>query len=138
MNTSAKRTRSRDAFTLIEVMIALGIFFMAVFTILALVSSTLRSARGLQQLELDISMAAAEIVKTNRFTEGGMEGNFGDAYRDYSWTADAYEVATNGLWQIDIVVQKRGAQKPVDSMSILVYSPQSQGRTFGGLGGGIR
>src|SRR5208283_4969437 len=40
------------AFTLMEVMVAAGIFFMAVFAILALVSNTLRNARGLRQIDV--------------------------------------------------------------------------------------
>ena len=47
------------AFSLIEVMIAMFLFFMAVFTILALVSNTLRNARALQQPPIDAGMAAA-------------------------------------------------------------------------------
>src|SRR5207342_1412722 len=41
------------AFSLIEVMIACGIFFMATFAILALVSTTLRNARALQRGDVD-------------------------------------------------------------------------------------
>jgi hypothetical protein len=125
------------AFSLLEVMIALGIFFAAVFTILGLVSSTLRNARGLQRNDVDIGMAAAEIVKTNRLTEGSLSGDFGETYPDYSWTSDSYEIGTNGLWQVDIIVNRRGAPRPVDTMSIIVFSPESQGRSLGGMGGGF-
>src|SRR5712691_7651775 len=73
------------AFTLLEVMIALGIFFMAMFTILALVSNTLRNARSLQETEVDPGMLAAQLSLTNRITEGSESGDFGDVYRDYTW-----------------------------------------------------
>ena len=46
-------------------MIACGIFFIAVFAILALVSNTLRNARVLRHIEVDAGMAAAELFKTN-------------------------------------------------------------------------
>jgi hypothetical protein len=119
-------------------MIALGIFFMAAFSILALVSNTLRNARALQRVEVDIGMAAADIVKTNKLEEGSLSGDFGDTYPDWSWQAEAYEAGTNGLWQVDIVLNKRGMPKSADSISILVYSPESQGnRAFGGMGGGF-
>jgi hypothetical protein len=49
----------RTGFTLLEVMIACGIFFMATFAILGLVSNTLRNARGIQRVEVDAGMAAA-------------------------------------------------------------------------------
>jgi Tfp pilus assembly protein PilV len=47
-STSQAFARRALAYSLIEVMIALAIFFMAAFSILALVSMTLRNARILQ------------------------------------------------------------------------------------------
>ena len=114
-----------------EVMIACGIFFMAMFAILALVSNTLRNARGLQHGEVDAGMVAAMLSKTNRVTEGSDSGDFGDAYREFSWETESFEVETNGLWQVDITVHRRGSQQPVDAMSIWVYSPDSKSSAFG-------
>ena len=129
---SALRTpQSATAFTLMEVMIACGIFFMAMFAILALVSNTLRNARGLQHGEVDAGMVAAMLSKTNRVTEGGDSGDFGDAYPEFSWQTDSFEAETNGLWQVDIKVLRRGSQQPVDAMSIWVYSPDSKSSAFG-------
>ena len=119
------------AFTLMEVMIACFIFFMAMFAILALVSNTLRNARGLQNGQVDAGMVAAMLSKTNRVTEGGDSGDFGDAYPDFSWETHGYEVETNGLWQVDIEVRRRGNQQPVDTMSIWVYSPDTKSSAFG-------
>src|SRR5690242_7885998 len=78
------------AFTLMEVMIACGIFFMATFAILALVSTTLRNARALQRRDVDAGMAAAQVfetLKTNRMEQGTLEGDFGDAYPGFTWAA---------------------------------------------------
>jgi hypothetical protein len=117
---------SRAAFSLMEVMIASGIFFMCVFAILAMVSSVLRNARGLRRTELDAGMVAAKMVgTTNKVFEGTESGDFGNLYPDYSYETDTYEVATNGLYQVDIVVRRRGISQPVDSMSIYVFSPDS-------------
>ena len=116
----------RAAFSLMEVMIACGIFFMAVFAILAMVSSVLRNARSLRRVELDAGMVAAQTCKTNRLVERTESGDFGNLYPDYSWETDTYEAATNGLWQVDIVVRRHGLPQPVDSMSIYVFSPGSQ------------
>jgi hypothetical protein len=52
------RLRSEAGFSLIEVMIAAGLFFMATFAILLLVSVTLRNARALQGGDVDAGMAA--------------------------------------------------------------------------------
>jgi hypothetical protein len=117
---------AQAAFSLLEVMVACGIFFMAVFSILALVSGVLRNARGLRRVELDAGMVAAIVSNTNKLTEGIQSGDFGNLYQDYSWDADTSEVATNGLWQIDIVVHRRGLAQPVDMMSIWLFRPDSQ------------
>jgi hypothetical protein len=113
------------AFTLLEVMIACGIFFIAIFAILALVSNCLRNARALRHIEVDAGMVAAQLSKTNKLTEGVLSGDFGDTYHEYSWEMVTQEAATNGLYQVDIVVRKRGLQNPVDTMSVMVYSPES-------------
>ena len=119
------RPVSLDGFTLLEVMIAAAVFFLAVFAILALVANTLRNARALRHIEVDAGMVAAQLYKTNRFTEGIESGDFGDAYRDYSYTTEAIEFKTNGLWQFNITVLRRGQHDPVDSMSVYVFSPES-------------
>jgi Tfp pilus assembly protein PilV len=113
------------AFSLLEVMIACGIFFMAVFAILAMISGVLRNARSLRRVELDAGMVAAQVAVTNKLYEGTASGDFGNIYRDYSWETDTFEVGTNSLWQVDIVVRRRGLQKPVDVMSIWLYRPES-------------
>ena len=119
--------RSQTAFNLLEVMIACGIFFMAVFAILALVSNVLRNARGLRRMPLDAGMVAAQVSNTNKLYEGSQSGDFGNMYQDYSWEAETYEPpgATNGLFQVDIIVRRRGVQRPVDVMSIWLYRPES-------------
>jgi hypothetical protein len=50
-NRQSAIRNSPGAFTLLEVMIAGALFFMAVFAILGLVATTLRNARALQQTE---------------------------------------------------------------------------------------
>lgn len=123
--------RPTNAFSLMEVMIALGIFFMAVFSILALVSNTLRNARALQRVTVEATMVAAELNKTNRFTEGSESGDFGDFARDYSYRYETYEAETNGLWRADIVLEERGLRQPAGKISILMFSPESSTGPFG-------
>ena len=94
-------TNQQKAFSLLEVMMAIGIFFMAVFVILALVSSSLENARRLQRPIVDAGMIASELSLTNALVEGDQSGDFGDAYPGYSWTADITEVQTNKLFQVD-------------------------------------
>src|SRR5690349_19387839 len=121
--------RCARAFTLIEVMIACGIFFMATFAILALVSTTLRNARALQRGDVDAGMAAAqifELLKTNRQAEISGSGNFGESYPDYSYEFISQPAQTNGLLQVDIIVNRRGLKKPADTLTIWVYSPDAK------------
>jgi hypothetical protein len=138
--TSTSRPGRSCAFTLMEVMIACGIFFMATFAILALVSTTLRNARGLQRGDIDAGMAAAQVyqlLRTNKVQQGSMSGDFDEAHRDYSWEAnwdiDYDSGATNGLLKVDIVVNRRGNRQPVDMLTIRVFNPDAQsgfGPTF--------
>ena len=114
-------------------MIACGIFFMATFAILALVSGTLRNARALQRGDVDAGMAAAQIfqlMRTNKQASVSGSGDFGEAYPDYSYQFESGECQTNGLLQVDIVVSRRGARNPVDGLTIWVYNPEAKS-TFG-------
>lgn len=138
--TRIRPSTGRNAFTLMEVMIACGIFFMATFAILALVSTTLRNARGLQRGDIDAGMAAAQVyqlLKTNKVQQGSLSGDFDEAHRDYTWEAnwdiDYDSGATNGLLKVDIVVNRRGHRQPVDMLTIRVFNPDAQsgfGPTF--------
>ena len=113
-----------DAFTLIEVMIAITIFFMAMFAILGVFSSNLHAAMLLRKSGPTAGMAAAEMSLTNKLEEGDETGNFGDAYTGYQWRAHCEEVATNGLFRVDFQVV--GPEGNVDSaLSVLYYRPDS-------------
>jgi len=119
----------RRAFSLLEVMIAIAIFFLAAFAILSLVSSSLGNARRLQRPLVDAGPVLATWAATNSLLEGTYSGSMadilGDAYRDYSWTADIEEVATNKLFSVECVVLYRGARAPVSDLTTLLYRPQS-------------
>lgn len=120
------------AFSLIEVMIAIAIFFMASFMILALVSSGLRTARMLRTTRPNAGMLAAELTLTNQLEEGVESGDFGKMYREYTWTKTTSEAGTNGLWQVDFEIFRRDQSHVPDStMSIFVYSPNSKSKRLG-------
>ncbi len=116
----------QKAFSLFEVMVAIGIFFMAVFAILGMISNTLRNARWIQQTTVDAAMIASQLSLTNRLYEEPDTGDFGDLYPNYEWTSDTTEVASNCLFQVDFLVQRRSGQRQVEStMSILFFRPDS-------------
>lgn len=118
------------AFTLLEVMIAMAIFFVAIFAILGLVSQNLRVARGLKLGEVDFSTVAAELALTNKLEEGSMSGDFGDAYPGASWTTEVSLYSSNGLYQADIaIVWPQNGIVQAQQTSILLYRPDSVQRS---------
>ena len=117
-----------SAFTLLEVMIAMGIFFMCIFVILELVSTNLRHVQRLQKPSVDIGSLASELSLTNKLEEGGDSGNFGSLYPGVSWSREIKIVGTNGLFQVDFTVldSSGGGRQPVQStLSIFLYRPES-------------
>src|SRR5450432_732810 len=123
------------AFSLLEVMIAIGIFFMATFVILGLVSSVLANARRLQRPMVDAAMIASELSLTNQLVEEVQSGDFGKAYPGYNWTAEITEEQTNKLFRVDFVVQRSDNKEVMQKMSVLFYRPQSKA---GSLDGGTK
>ena len=120
----------RRAFTLLEVMIAAGIFAMAMFAILSLVSSLLTNARRLDLPVVDAGMVAGYYAQTNQLVEGNYSGGvsdfLGSAYQGYTWESAVSEIATNKLFQVDLYVLGPGANHPViSSAHILLFRPLS-------------
>jgi hypothetical protein len=124
MKISLNKHGSR-AFSLMEVMIAIAVFFMAIFAILELTSRNLKMARSLRQTMVDPGMAAAAISLTNSLEEATESGDFAPDFPDVKWTRTITEISTNGLFQVDIVVSQPVNGKYVDSpLQILLFRPQ--------------
>jgi Tfp pilus assembly protein PilV len=126
----------QKAFSLIECMIAIAAFFIAVFAILALISQSLQNARRLQRPIVDAGMLASELSLTNQLVEGTESGDFGDVYPGSTWTATTTEVLSNKLYEVDYVVKRADSDRP-EKMSILLFRPQSKGGSLDG-GPGIK
>lgn len=125
MKIALKKHRSR-AFTLMEVMIAIAVFFMAIFAILELTSRNLKMARALQQPIADPGAVAAQVALTNQLEDAASEsGDLGPEYpgAQYTWTAS--EVSSNGLFRVDIVVsQPIGGRVVQTPLSVLMFRPE--------------
>ena len=140
MKTQARTAARRRAFTLLEVMIAIAVFFIGVFAILGLVSSSLANARRLQRPLVDGGAIASWLSLTNRLVEGAYTVSLGDvlgdAYDKYECNYSVDEVGTNKLFQIAYVVQSTaGNHEIISAMTNLFYSPQSPpGHLDGGMG----
>src|SRR6185295_17621125 len=128
-----------SAFSLLEVMIAMALFFMAIFAILGLTSQSIGAAARLQRHEVDIAGLAGELSLTNVLQEGVESGDFGDLYPGVRWTRAVTEVSSNGLYRVDFTVVQPPANRrsrmpqSVETMSILLYRPISPGARIGGL-----
>lgn len=130
---SWQRRRQRAALSLIEVMVAMLIFFMVVFAILGMVSNTLRNVRALQQTHVDAGALAAFLTLSNRLDEGSYSGDFGDLFRDYEYEYEVIPI-TNGLMRVDMTVRGGTGKRPEEStMSILLYMA-NQPNTVPGFG----
>jgi prepilin-type N-terminal cleavage/methylation domain-containing protein len=132
----------RRAFTLLEVMIAIAIFFVASFAILGLISTSLNNVRRLQRPSVDGSPVLARFAATNSLIEGDYSGNLGDDellgrdYRDYNWRAVIVEIASNHLYSVECrITPAGGRQEVVSDMVTVFYKPQSPpGSLDGGIG----
>ncbi|HWD92177.1 MAG TPA: prepilin-type N-terminal cleavage/methylation domain-containing protein [Verrucomicrobiae bacterium] len=120
------RYSRQSAFTLLEVMIAVGLLFMCLFGVLALTANSLATARKLQQHRtIDTGTVAGmiyvQLINTNQVTEGQVDVDLEDMYPGCKCDADLTQIASNGLCQIDFLVQ-RGQRLEVQS-HFLMYLP---------------
>ena len=136
--------RLNSAFSLIEVMVAMAIFFMAVFAILGLMSTLLQNARifqGKRPPEARMVFAYQTSI-TNRVIEGSIDVDFsdmnmGDELRDYTASVEAYpnEIYTNGLWDVVYVVKNRRTGRVESTFATHQFDPNTKSKQLsGGLG----
>lgn len=127
------------AFSLLEVMIAMALFFMAIFAILGLTSQSIGAAARLQRHEVDIASLPAQLALTNVLQEGVESGDFGDLFPGVTWTREITEVSSNGLYRVDFTVLqpppnlRSRAPPSEETMSVLLFRPISPGARIGGL-----
>ena len=127
---SSHQGNSRRAFTLLEVMIAIGIFFLGAFAILSLISQSLSNAQRLKHPLVDASAIVAQLSLTNALTEGPVSGNLGDVLgktlADYNYQGQITEVRSNHLYSADFFIfSVKNNRDPVARTSTLFFRPQS-------------
>jgi Tfp pilus assembly protein PilV len=119
-------TASRRAFTLLEVMIAVGILFMCLFAVLALTSNSLASARKLQQHRtIDTGTVAGlvyvQLMNTNQVTEGRVDIDLDEMFPGCKSDVELTQIASNGLCQVDFLVERN--QRLEVQSHFLIYLP---------------
>jgi hypothetical protein len=131
--TKSRRRRSgRVAFTLIEVMIAMAIFFMAVFAILELVATNLRNARLLETPRVDCGLVIADLYQTNQLEEGNTDVDLDKVFPGYHCEQDivaADDVVpmgdTNGLFHV-VYILKHPDGTIETNLQALIWAPNSK------------
>lgn len=111
-------------------MIAMALFFMAIFAILDLTSQSLAAARSLRGSNLDITSLAAGLLLTNRVEEGSLPSEITAEFEElnpgYTCNGNISEVSSNGLFQVDFEIYGVKGKKVVASTtSILLFRPES-------------
>ncbi|HEY6563397.1 MAG TPA: hypothetical protein VIY86_02780, partial [Pirellulaceae bacterium] len=116
------------AFTLLEVIVASAVFFMAAFAILQLVTQGLKSAKSLQMREPDPGIILSALSLSNKLEEGTISGDYEDIapkmYPGYRWEAFISEVGSNGLFEVNVMTYKKTGN-PV-TVSAQFFRPLSQ------------
>ena len=115
----ANRPHALHSFSLLEVVIAVAIFFTAIFAISQLVSSNLSLVRSLQTKRPDLGTLAGKcLMDTNwvegraapydedfGFNDGGSAALYPEALWERDWMLVATNVSlTNGLYRADITL----------------------------------
>jgi len=137
--------RGRRAFTLLEVMIAIAIFFVGSFAILDLVSSSLNNIHRMQQPAVDASPLLALYAATNSLVEGTYSGNLGETellgkgYSDFNYLVNIVEVASNHLYSVECAITSAnaasGKRMVISDLTTVLYKPKSPPGTLdGGIG----
>jgi prepilin-type N-terminal cleavage/methylation domain-containing protein len=133
---------ARRAFTLLEVMIAIAIFFVASFAVLGLISTSLNNVRRMQRPSVDASPVLARYAATNSLVEGTYQGNLGEPellgkdYNDFNYIVNIVEVASNHLYSVECAIKTTsGNREVISDLTTVLYKPLSPpGSLDGGIG----
>ena len=128
MKIKQLKNKTAVAFTLVEVMVACGIFFMAMFALLGVLSQCVRAVGSLRKDAPTAGMVAGMAMANERWEEGSDSGDFGNFYPDYTWETqtnlfDGIQPGQDGaqppFFKLDIVVKHKG--ELASALSILHY-----------------
>ena len=107
---------TQRGFSLLELVLAMGIFSMSVLACLELYSISLQSAGD--SVEYTQAVYLAQGLMEETMTESSLyastdSGDFGDTYPKHSWMMEVRETEQDGLMEIDLIVQwtARGKEK---------------------------
>lgn len=122
-------------FSLLEVMIAMAVFFIVVFAILGVVIQSVRAAAALQQQHADCGIVASYWSLSNNIEPGVYSGDFEGVVPNYGWEAFVPDPppGSNGLYQVDIRVFRTDTKKAgTEELSIWVFTGKKVKQGGGG------
>tara|TARA_B100000700_G_scaffold201387_1_gene221545 strand:+ start:186 stop:659 length:474 start_codon:yes stop_codon:yes gene_type:complete len=131
-----KKHSSKKAMTLVEVMLAVGIFVFAIFSILVLVNQTLNTVKAIQRQTPDLGALAGRTLLELPVPEGELEIGLTDPidpdfgknmgadrpiYPNAWWKRDLIPLdETNGLYQASVIVEDEIKRENTNSPSIFI------------------
>lgn len=120
-------SRPSRGFTLLEVMIAMAVFFIVVFAVLGMVVQSLGAARALQVQHPDCGMLAAMLSLSNTLEEGFESDDFEEVFPNYRWERQITEIGTN-FFQVEFFIFKKDARGKQAADRMMVYMHKPTGR----------
>lgn len=112
-----------EAFTLIEVMVALFIFSVAVIALLAIRSNALRlDERARDEVEMTVlaNRKMSEIVGQGFAPVGDVSGGFGKEHKDYHWEEIVTASPLPIIRQVTVKITKKSGQEKI-MVSLVSY-----------------
>lgn len=102
----------RPGFSLIEMVVALGVFSLAALALLNLMGEGVRSAARAETRALGAvvaeNVAVEAVIARDRPSEGTADGQVQLAGRDWRWTRIVTTTADPGILRIDVSVSESG------------------------------
>jgi type II secretion system protein I len=131
------RARSRAGFTLPEVLATLLLVAIVLPSVMQGISLATAAAGTARQRSEATALAESklnELVATNQWQSGGLSGDFGEQWREYTWQAEvqSWVEPTARQLLVHVVWNARGRNYDV-ALATLVYSapPVTSGTTSG-------
>lgn len=128
---SVARKNPFAGFSLLEVIIAMAVFFIVVFAILGIVVQSVTAAKALGQQHGDCGTVASYWSLSNKIEPGIYSGDLEDVVKNYAWEAEVPDPppGSNGLYLINIrVFRNDGKKGSVETLSMLKFTGQKPQR----------
>lgn len=123
----------QQAFTLIEVMIALSILALSLTAMAVTVSGALNNATTLQERTYASWIAQNKIVEMRLAgvvpKVGSNSGDIEYANSDWSWQAVVEETGIENLWRLEVAISRPGSEDPIRTVTGFIGEPIAKGQS---------